>query len=321
MTLPLSVLRGVLAFASLLFCGPLPAEAPGEARTDSGDAKEWVRSMRDASSRLYFQGVAAYWRNERLGILRIRHEVAGTQEREWVETLDNTDGEDAAPLSGADAETRGLKNNPSRIGNWPLNLALAERYYRFATGREGRIAGRNAREIVITPLDDARYGRRVWIDRESRLPLKHELIAPDGRILEQFVFAELTVSSPPPSTDQAAADDSPPLMSHVPVQQAIDALTWRLDNVPKGFRIAAYARHNTPDNTIIEHLLLSDGFSSISVYIEETPGAFPDDGRLQHIGSMHVFAMQSGRYRITVMAEAPANTVIKIAQGVRRGEP
>lgn len=277
--------------------------------------------MREAGLRLRFQGVAAYWRNEQLHVLRVRHEVVNGQEREQVEALDNTNGDDAPPLSDTTTERRGPGNNLSRMGNSPLNLALAERYYRFAVGREGRISGRNVREIVITPLDDARYGRRVWIDRESHLPLKHELIAPDGRILEQFVFAELTVSDAPPSTDQAAANDSPALMGHVPVQQAIDTLTWRLDNVPRGYRIVAYARHNAPNSSGIEHLMLSDGFSPISVYIEEAPRAFPNDGRLRHLGAMHVFARQAGRYRITVMAEAPGSTVMQIAQGVHRGEP
>jgi sigma-E factor negative regulatory protein RseB len=310
----------VLALAGLLFCGPLSAATSDKTQTEPADAKEWIRSMREAGLRLQFHGVAAYWRNEQLGILRIRHEVVNGQEREQVEALDSTDGEDIAPLSATNTETGGAEHNPSRIGNWPLNLSMAERYYRFAIGREGRITGRNAREIVITPLDEARYGRRVWIDRESRLPLKHELIAPDGRILEQFVFAELTISESPPPVDQIPANDSPPLMGMVPVQQAIDTLAWRLDNVPKGYRIVAYARHNAPNNALVEHLLLSDGFSSISVYIEETQRAFPNDGRLRHLGAMHVFTRQLGQYRITVMAEAPAHTVIRIAQGVRRGE-
>lgn len=311
----------MLALASLFFCSPVLAEAPAAAQTEPADAKEWIRSMREAGLRLQFQGVAAYWRNEQLRILRIRHEVVNGQEREQVEALDDTNGDDAAPMSDTNAEIQGLGNNPSRMGNWPLNLALAERYYRFTFGREGRISGRNAREIVITPLDGARYGRRVWIDRESYLPLKHELIAPDGRILEQFVFAELTVSDTPPTVDRAAVNNSPPLMGHVPVQQSIDALTWRLDNVPRGYRIVSYARHAAPNNPLFEHLLLSDGFSSVSVYIEEAQRVFPNDGRLRHLGAMHVFTRQTGRYRITVMAEAPARTVIQIAQGVHRGEP
>lgn len=277
--------------------------------------------MREAGLHLHYQGIGASWQNDQLRILRIRHEVLNGQEREQVEALDNTNGDDAAPLGDTSAEPRSPGNNPSRMGNWPLNLTLAGRYYRFALGREGRISGRNVQEIVITPLDEARYGRRVWIDKESRLPLKHELISPDGRILEQFVFAELTVLDAPLSADQAAANDSPPLMGHVPVQQAIDTLTWRLENVPKGYRIVAYARHNAPNNSVIEHLLLSDGFSPISVYIEEALRAFPNDGRLRHFGAMHVFSRQAGEYRITVMAEAPAATVTQIAQGVRRGEP
>lgn len=315
------MLPGVLALASLFYCTTLLAETSDAGRTEPADAKEWIRSMREADLRLQFQGVAAYWRNEQLHLLRIRHEVVNGQEREQVEALDNTNGDDAAPLSDTNAETRGFGDNPSRMPNRPLNLALAERYYRFSIGREGRIGGRNAREIVITPLDDARYGRRVWIDRESRLSLKHELIAPDGRILEQYVFAELTISDAAPAAEQPAANDASSPMGRMPVQQAIDTLTWRLDDVPRGYRIVAYARHNAPNNSVTEHLLLSDGFSPISVYIEDARRALPTDGGVRHIGAMHVFSRQAGRYRITVMAEAPASTVSQIAQGVHRGEP
>lgn len=277
--------------------------------------------MREAGLHRQFQGVAAYWRNEQLRILRIRHEVMNGQVREQVEALDSTYTDDASPWNDPNEASRGSGNTLSRMGNWPLNLTLAERYYRFSVGREGRIGNRNAREIVVTPLDDARYGRCVWIDRETRLPLKQQLVAPNGRILEQFVFTELTVADTSPSPDPAAVNGTATPPAPPPVQQAIDTLSWRLDDVPKGYRIIAYTRHNAPNASPVEHLMLSDGFSPISVYIEESPRAFPDDGRLRHFGSLHAFARQAGRYRITVMAEAPPSTVIRIAQGARRGDP
>jgi sigma-E factor negative regulatory protein RseB len=311
-------LPAVLALAGVFFCAPLAAEA--RKQDVAADAKEWLRAMRASSGRWNFQGIAAYWRYDHLRTLRIRHEVVNGKEREQIEALDDTDGDVAAPSGPMNAETQnilawGVNQTPSPTGSGPLDLSLAERYYHFDMGQAGRIAGRNALEIIIAPLDTARYGRRIWIDRDSRLPLKHELIAPDGRILEQFVFAQIEVGEP------AAASVTPPSVGHAPSRQPLDSLAWRLDNVPKGYRIVAYTRHNAPKGPVIEHLLLSDGFSSISVYIEETPDALPDEGRVRRFGAMHVFSRQAGRHRVTVMAEAPASTVIQIAQGVRRGEP
>lgn len=323
LTVPLRILPGVLALAGVFFCGPALAETPNAVEAEPADAKEWLRSMREAGTRLNFQGIAAYWQHGHLRTLRIRHEVVNGQVREHVEALDNTAGEDPAPASTVTAETpeaaeRALGDHPPLLGDWPLDLTRAERYYRFAIGREGRIAGRNTREIVIAPLDDERYGRRLWIDRKSRLPLKYEIIATGGRVLEQFVYAELNISASPGNAEGTASSVPPPV-AHALEQQAIDSLAWRLDNVPRGYRIVAYARHNAPDTPVIEHLLLGDGFSSISLYIEETSRSFPHDERIRHFGAMRAFSRRAGHYRVTVIAEAPAKTVIGIAKGVRRG--
>jgi len=46
-----------------------------------------------------------------------------------------------------------------------------------------RVSGRASHVVAVDPLDDLRYGYRVWIDDASAMPLKTQLRASDGRIV------------------------------------------------------------------------------------------------------------------------------------------
>jgi sigma-E factor negative regulatory protein RseB len=62
-------------------------------------------------------------------------------------------------------------------------------------------------------------------------------------------------------------------------------------------------------------LLLSDGFSSISVYREAKAGDIQLG--LQTLGSVNSFSRVIDNFQITVLGEVPAQTVQFIAQGVK----
>jgi negative regulator of sigma E activity len=56
-----------------------------------------------------------------------------------------------------------------------------------------RVSGRDARVIAITPMDQLRYGYRIWIDEATAMPLKTQLRDSHGGVLEQIVFTSLTM--------------------------------------------------------------------------------------------------------------------------------
>jgi sigma-E factor negative regulatory protein RseB len=71
--------------------------------------------------------------------------------------------------------------------------------------------------------------------------------------------------------------------------------------------------HNT--GQLVDHLLLSDGFTSVSVYMENKSAVMQSG--LQSAGAVNSFSRTIGDAQITVMGEVPAETVKFIAEGIK----
>src|SRR5262249_58600043 len=59
---------------------------------------------------------------------------------------------------------------------------------------------RDTHVIAVSPKDEYRYGYQLWIDESTGMPLKSQLIDAHGQVIEQIVFASLTLSSRIPDT-------------------------------------------------------------------------------------------------------------------------
>jgi len=190
------------------------------------------------------------------------------------------------------------------------------KHYSFSLGEEEHIARRPARMLAILPKDDLRYGRRLWIDVESKLPLKFEWL--DGKtVVEQLVFNSLSV------VQSLAGDELEPSTqvdgSWKTKQHEIlpaDSLIWTLDGVPDGYRMISYTRlKRGADNRDIDHILLSDGVSSISIYIDQLKNEI-FAAQPRKIGAINSYTRKLDKYLITVMGEAPEKTVQAIGDGI-----
>ena len=129
--------------------------------------------------------------------------------------------------------------------------------------------------ITVSPKDEFRYGYRLWIDETTAMPLKTQLCDGHGRVIEQIVFASLTLSSriadsefkPDVSTEgfQWLRNDSQP--GKEPPENA--SLVWNALKLPPGFKMAARSAQVMPGSTDpVSHLVFSDGLASVSVFVE-----------------------------------------------------
>ena len=103
---------------------------------------------------------------------------------------------------------------------------------------------------------------------------------------------------------------------HPVESSSFDEADFVLENIPSGFQTVFFIRMKEDDLAqSADHLLLSDGFSSISVYRE----AKADDIQLglQTLGSVNSYSLVIDEFQITALGEVPAQTVQFIAQGVR----
>ena len=173
------------------------------------------------------------------------------------------------------------------------------------------------RVISIKAKDKYRYGRNIWIDKQFFLPLKMEIDDLSGETLEQVVFTDLKVGDKPVfvRTDNKM-ENAKAKHIHQLESVSFDKADFILENIPSGFQTVFFIRMNMDNSTQkFDHLLLSDGFSSISVYRE----AKSDDVQpgLQTLGTVNSFTHLIGDFQITAMGEVPAKTVQFIAQGTR----
>jgi sigma-E factor negative regulatory protein RseB len=180
------------------------------------------------------------------------------------------------------------------------------------------------RVVSVDPRDQYRYGYRLWIDEKTAMPLKTELCDGDGRVVEQIVFANLSLPEripdasflPQLATDgwrwlrqepKAAAGGGPDLPS-----------AWDALRLPPGFRMTSRGQQVMPGSGhVVSHLVYSDGVASVSVFVEPRPGSAGGFVGPAQLGSSSAYATAVEGHQVTVVGEVPPRTVQFIASQVR----
>ena len=70
------------------------------------------------------------------------------------------------------------------------------------------------------------------------------------------------------------------------------------------------------DSGELEHMVFTDGLSTVSVFIKEANAGQSGMTGLSKMGAVHAYRTTVDDYRITVMGEVPAGTVEFLASGI-----
>ncbi|CAL1239379.1 MucB/RseB C-terminal domain-containing protein [Candidatus Methylocalor cossyra] len=298
------------------------AEAP------PASALAWLTEMRHAVAGLSYRGVVAYLKDKQVESFQLFHAAKSDSgvERERLVSMNSPLREvvrnaERVACYFPDTRTVFVESKPSShsiLLDVPDDLARLSRYYRVGLQGQEYVARRLSQVVDVEPRDNYRYGRRIWVDVDSKLPLKFETRAEDGRLVEQLVFTALDIESTIPERELESSIQTDSFQWQVSRRESLplDSLRWTLHGVPEGFQIISYTRLKRPPNDrAVEHILLSDGFSSVSIYIEGRK-----EGTLREhpkkLGAIHAHSLMLGDFRITVMGEVPEKTVLAIAQGL-----
>lgn len=292
-----------------------------------GTAEEFLNNMRTAMARLSYRGIVAYSKDRSVENMEVLHQTTDGVEREKLISLNGPMREvvrqgQEVKCFFPDSATVFIGSKPSgksAFVDLPEDFLKLRPHYEFSLGRRDRIAQREAQEIVIAARDGYRYSRRIWVDLASSLALKVELLDEHGSVVEQMVFSSLDVGSPIPSNELELSPSQRQLQwktaENTPL--AIDNLRWQLQNVPGGFQIASFSRvRHGSEGRDIEHLLLSDGLSSISVYFDHVGDKLVVP-QPRAVGAIHSFMRQIGEYSVTTMGEVPDKAVEYVGGGIR----
>ena len=311
-----------LVLAKLIWIASVGVAQAGE------DPAQWLVRMTDSARSTNYSGMVVYRSGEMMETMRLIHRFQDGEVRERIFSMT---GEQREILRKDDEVTciipREKKVTIDRLGGKGLFPQLPKgtvqelkRNYEFQDMGVTRVAGRDCQGIRIQPKDSYRYGYQIWLDRDTAVPVKMTLVDHDGKMLEQVLFTQ--IDFPERIDDQQLL----PELDHKGYELFTHSLTpietggqsqWGFDALPSGFAVAMRDVRMLPEGEgSIEHLLLSDGLSSVSVYSTRLK---PDDHGhtgLLKMGAVHTYARELGGHQITVVGEVPAVTVEMIGEAL-----
>lgn len=308
----------VLSFALSLTAASVFADVPEQA------PEQALLKMQRAMKQLNYQGTVAFLRNGKLNILKYSHATTDGKGQERLVSLNSPLREtirEADKVSCFFPETSKVivDHRPaarSFLIDLPEQLNGLDDFYQFAFSGEEKIAMLSTKVLDISPKDRYRYARRIWIDDQQFLPLKVEVYDQLGNTIEQVVFTEFEVKSSLPFVDvDSALENKEVQRIHNRQPMSFETARFELTQIPGGFHKQFFVQMTMQgSNRPVEHLLLSDGFSSVSIYLENKTDNIELGPR--STDSVNSFSRVIGDHLVTVMGEVPKETVRYIAEGV-----
>lgn len=295
----------------------------------------------NAARTLNFEGVLVYRRNGTMEVLRVVHRYRDGKISEHLLTLTGDRRElvqQGNRLVCIFPSNRRLifVRSPIKGLFFHLDARTIHRlshWYQFRALGATRVAGRKVVGIDIDPRDAYRYGYRVWADAAHHLPLRVVLVGEGRRVLEQMMFTQIQFPKKiPESAFRTQINSSSPKYKvytrrlpsgKLPRGSAgktnpktVD-IRWGFGRLPPGFRVVLRDQKIMPDGVgRVQHILLSDGLATVSVFAARMHSPEPDFQGVSQIGAVHVFGRKVNDFHITVVGEAPARTVEMIGDSV-----
>lgn len=206
----------------------------------------------------------------------------------------------------------------------PRHAELLQEAYEVSLAGEGRVADRDARQLLIVPRDELRYGHRLWIDEVHGLLLRADLLDEQQQVLEQVMFTEVSVVDAVPDEwlEPGISGES---FTWVRPEERPDATTearrWRVADPPPGFRLVSHRQRQIPGHDHpVEHLHFNDGLASVSLYISPKEASRARE-RAARMGLMGAVRVPRDELMITVVGEVPRATLDRFAEQVVPAEP
>lgn len=264
------MLRVLYITACFGLCATVSVQAVDAAATAATKAtpQQWLQRMDQAFERYNYDGSFSYFTGADLASLRVVHMVIDGVQRERLVHLNGAPreivrhGEDVSciVMPGDD-----LLDMEVSMPAGPFARAYVRQFdniaasYSLSLFGTDRVAGRSAVRLAVAPRDAHRFGYRLWLDEETALLLRSELIDGEGKPLEIFQFTNITVGSEvqaqalEPQTDATGMVSHMTLASNRSVSKTAPAVRWHAGWVPSGFIMAASEERRKNSNRSREY--------------------------------------------------------------------
>lgn len=318
----------VLTIALLAFASLLPVRS---LRADDNlpVALDYLNRMGNALHSLNYQGTLVYLHGDQIETMQLIHKSDDTGEHERLIHLSGAarevirDGDMViCYLSDIRSVVVGSRRfNSNFLTRLQTDFKRFVDNYNFTVDGEDRIAGRSAHIIQVIPRDEFRYGYKIWIDQETYLMLKSDLVDKQMQVLEQVMFTNVDVVDDIPAELLKPAINSDTFTWHRGKDKGQGVSTidkgWKIGNMPTGFILTGHFKQQMPGSeSAAEHMVISDGLASISVYIESFAAESQGFVGTSNLGAINLHGSVVDDYKITVVGEVPETTVRMIAASI-----
>jgi sigma-E factor negative regulatory protein RseB len=194
-----------------------------------------------------------------------------------------------------------------------------DRWYSTERVADDRVAGHSAAVVAVNPRDEHRYRYRLWLEKNTGLLVKSQVLTRDDEVLERFQFTMLKLTNDFQEEEfeiQSAMQTKEFNLDKKTAPRNSNQLTgWAVGWRPEGFSLATAPRARRG-----QAVAFSDGLASFSVFVRPLDSMDMPAG-VSQIGATTVFMrklkMDESVSLVTVVGEIPPATAMKIAKSVR----
>ena len=204
---------------------------------------------------------------------------------------------------------------------------ISQSYTLHRTG-VGRVAQRDCNWLDLRPRDQMRYTERVCADQASLLPLKLMTLAPNGDVVEQYTFTDISLVPPrdksllKPEYKLSSVLRQGPL-ARLPASDS-QALRMEVSGLPAGFRLIRAVQRplqSGGSNAPVQHMVYSDGLVMLSLFIEPLAESASVALRKPHgmnlHGAVNMATIGHGEQLLTLVGDMPEPMLLALVQGIR----
>ena len=338
------------------------AQPAASAPSSLPDPATVIRRIQDAANRHSFSGTFVVSAGGAMTSLRITHVSDGHNQIERVETLDGQMRQvyrhnDLVHVLWPRSHAAIIEHRDLGLG-YPavLQTGSAARLdmYELKSAGIDRVAGLEAEVLQLRPRDAHRYGQRLWLERQTGLLLRTDILGPQGELIESAGFSELKWSARSQSQTQAQSQTllaemhrlkgyriERPKLTHTELERE----GWMLRTPVAGFRVLHTYAHppglpshgahapdavrtasgdaaaTNPQGGVLQ-AVFSDGLTTVSLFIERYDASrhqretpAASQGATQAIGQRH------GDWWITAVGDVPRATLRQFAAQIERRKP
>jgi sigma-E factor negative regulatory protein RseB len=311
----------------LLVAG-LAVLGPAVVYAQSAETLGWLRKIHDATQKLSYTGTFVYQNGLRSETSRIARYVDAAGDIEKLEVLDGMPREIVRTKDTVRCYLPGLRlvkvdrrterDFPALL---PERITVLARHYDISLGETRRIANYDCQAVVLTPRDNLRYGYRLYADVNSGMLLRAVTVDSSGEPVEQFTFTQLTIGGVTRdmvktrhSSRSWRVEDAGASPAHL--------AGWGLTSELPGFQKIVELKRRLGESRSAAQMVYSDGLAAVSVFIESLEGrGDPVRTGLSSMGAIHIYTREVANHMVTVVGEAPAASVQRIANAVEYRRP